>query len=392
MRTPWQLLTLGDSLDLFIDNRGKNPPYTDTGVPCVSGMAVTDRGLDFSKTRSVDEQTWLEWMPRPMRSNDVILTSEAPLGRPAILRSDEPIVLAQRVFGLRGKVGVLDSRFLFYSLFTEQVRADMLGRATGTTVFGIRQPALKAVSIPAPNYAQQCAIADVLSALDDKISANNKLTATVDQFLAALFTRVTDGAPIIQLGAVATVNPETCRPISGGILRYIDISSVGQGSLDFPDISSWDEAPSRARRHVQSGDTLWSTVRPNRRSHTLNLSEDPLLVGSTGLAVLRPQGIGFAYLYEATKTPAFTAYLENVAEGSAYPAVRANRFNDAPISWVTDSERESFEMTAAPLRKAAESLSSENLRLVSVRDTLLPQLMSGKLRVKDAEEIVSNAI
>lgn len=390
-------LVLGDSLTDLIDYRGKTPKklgadFTESGIPVASAMLVDNGVLDLSAARFVSEDTHAAWMTSRTRKGDVILTSEAPLGRVARVPSDDPLVLGQRLFCLRGKPNVLDNGYLYYALQTAKVQADLIGRSSGTTVFGIRQSALREVAVPAPEFKTQQAIAEVLGALDDKIAANTQLSSTVDQFLGALFARVTDNTSTIRLGEIATVNPGTHKPVSGGSIRYIDISSVGQGTFEFPDISQWDDAPSRARRHVQSGDTLWSTVRPNRRSHALNLSDDKLLVGSTGLAILRPREVGYAYLYEATKTPAFTAYLENVAEGSAYPAVRANRFDDAPISWAAAPERNSFETTAAPLRRTQHSLDRQSLRLASVRDALLPQFMSGKLRVKQAEEFLSAVV
>ena len=131
-------------------------------------------------------------------------------------------------------------------------------------------------------------------------------------------------------------------------------------------------------------------MRPNRRSHALNLSNDALLVGSTGLAVITPKTVGWAYLYEVTRRPEFTAYLETVAEGSAYPAVRADKFTDAPVPLLSEESRLLFESLAEPLRESAHSLSEENRSLTATRDALLPQLMSGNLRVKDAEKALEN--
>lgn len=116
-----------------------------------------------------------------------------------------------------------------------------------------------------------------------------------------------------------------------------------------------------------------------------------MLVASTGLAVLTPTRVGFAYLYEVTRLPEFTAYLENVAEGSAYPAVRADRFLDAPVPAATESAIERFESIAAPLRETVFAASEETRTLAATRDALLPQLMSGKLRVRDAERAASDA-
>ncbi len=242
-----------------------------------------------------------------------------------------------------------------------------------------------------PPYPEQQAISEVLGALDDKIAANTALAATVDTYLAALLDEMASGCDATTLGAIADVNRRSVKPVPDGRLRYIDIASVAAGSFEYPDSSRWAEAPGRARRGLSSGDTMWSTVRPNRRSHALNLEDDPLLVASTGLAILSPREVGFAYLYEASRRLEFSAFLENVAEGSAYPAVRADRFLDAPIPDLPADRIAAFEGQAAPLRELAASQARENRTLAATRDALLPQLISGKLRVRDAEAAVSAA-
>jgi type I restriction enzyme S subunit len=252
---------------------------------------------------------------------------------------------------------------------------------------GIRLSELRTLTVPLPDLREQQAIAQVLGALDDKIGANSRRMETIDLYLAAVFDEIRSRCE--QQGFlrdVADINGDSVKPVAGGTLRYIDIASVGVGDYEYPAVIAWEEAPSRARRGVRKGDTIWSTVRPNRRSHALNLSADPLLVASTGLAVLSPREVGFAYLYEVTKHPAFTTYLESAAEGSAYPAVRADRFGDALIPMFPRAEHDGFEATAAPMRELAHSLEVETRTLSATRDALLPQLMSGDIRVKTAEK------
>ena len=391
------LLRLGDSLEVLIDHRGKTPKklgsdFTVTGVPVASAILVANGSLDLSNARCVPEQTWRRWMSVPTRRGDVLLTSEAPLGRVARVPSDAPLVLGQRLYGLRGKAGVLDSGYLYYALQTERVQTDLVGRSTGTTVFGIRQSALRQVMIPAPDFSEQQAIAEVLGGLDDKIAANANLVATVDDLLASRFAALVPGSASAALSSIADVNVASAKPTAGGSLRYLDIASVGVGSYDFPEIMGWEEAPGRARRIIRHGDTVWSTVRPNRRSHALVLDDDPLLIASTGLAVLTPKLGQFAFVYEATRTPQFTAYLESAAEGSAYPAVRADRFLDAPVPDVGVRARENFESLAAPLRRRVLSAAVESRTLGSMRDALLPQLMSGRIRVSDAERVLEGVV
>lgn len=280
-----------------------------------------------------------------------------------------------------------DPRWLFHVFEV----TDLAGYDSGSVQPMLNRNYISAVPVLVPPLWEQRAIAEVLGSLHDKVAANTKLAATADEYLATRLAASLTGETT-ELATIADVNAESVKPMPGGQLRYVDIASVGIGSFDLPLLSSWDKAPGRARRRLRRGDTIWSTVRPNRRSHALNLSDDADLVASTGLAVLSPRTVGFAYLYEVTRRPEFTTYLENVAEGSAYPAVRADRFTAAPIPALDRTAIAEFETEAAPLREYVSSLHAESRTLATIRDALLPQLMSGKLRVRDAERQVEEVL
>ena len=282
----------------------------------------------------------------------------------------------------------VNSRFVAYQLQLPESRDWLLQHASGSTMPSLNQGILERLPLALPDLDTQCKVVEVLGALDAKIGINNALAATVDAYLDALSERMfANCRDDVRLDEIADVNSEVIKPVAGGSLRYVDIASVGIGRYDYPKLSAWDGAPGRARRRLRRGDTLWSTVRPNRRSHALNLSDDPALVGSTGLAVLRPRDVGFAYLYQVTTRPNFTSYLVSVAEGSAYPAVRAERFAEARVPLARPVDREAFEAIAAPMREHVHSLQVECRELATLRDELLPALMSGDLRVTDAERV-----
>lgn len=117
-------------------------------------------------------------------------------------------------------------------------------------------------------------------------------------------------------------------------IEYVDISSVGIGTLNEPPSRlRLSEAPSRARRLVRSGDTIISTVRPNRRSffYLKNPSENTVV--STGFAVLTPTPqVDSRYLYYWVSRPEFSVYLAAHAKGAAYPAVAPEDIGTAEIA------------------------------------------------------------
>ena len=270
----------------------------------------------------------------------------------------------------------------------------MLSLSSGGTRAALTKGQIENFVVPCPPRWEQDAIAAVLGALDDKIAVNERIARASDELCGILLQRLLkrdEDVRVVPLGEIAAVNKQSVKPVPGGHLRYIDISSISAGRVEWPERSSWDDAPGRARRGVSRGDTIWSTVRPGRRSYALVLDDDPELVVSTGLAVLTPRTVGPAFLYEVTKRDEFVEYLESVAEGSAYPAVRADRFAQALVPLPSLSGLKEFEDQAMALRYRAHTADVESRSLAKLRDTLLPGLMSGAIRVGEAEKAVEEA-
>ena len=118
--------------------------------------------------------------------NDVLLTTEAPLGEVALVQN-ENIALAQRIILLRGKSNFVDNRFLFYSLQTGLMQHRLSARASGSTVQGIKSAELKKVLIPLPDVNIQKEIVLTLSCLDRKIENLRKQNETLERIAQTLF-------------------------------------------------------------------------------------------------------------------------------------------------------------------------------------------------------------
>jgi len=141
----------------------------------------------------------------------------------------------------------------------------------------------------------------------------------------------------IRLGEVAQINPDAIDlawPYSN--IQYIDISSVGVGQIQTPpQRMELSDAPSRAKRLVRGGDTVLSTVRPNRRSMFFASEPADDWVVSTGFAVLRPDTrlVHPRFLYACVFNQAFTEYLITREKGAAYPAVSPEDIANAEIPY-----------------------------------------------------------
>ncbi|UQN14189.1 restriction endonuclease subunit S [Gulosibacter sp. ACHW.36C] len=383
-------IPLREAAQLVIDHRGKTPKklggdWTESGHRVVSALNIKNSRVDSNEHHYISTEMYEKWMPDPLRAGDVLVTSEAPLGEVAFLDRDVEWALGQRLFALRARPEILDGRYLYYLLKGGKPREELFARATGTTVLGIRQAELVRIQLELPSLGEQRAIAATLGALDDKIESNRQLaeraSAVIDASASQLLARTS--TEVLPLADLVEFNRLSVKPHSTDALRYIDIASVSPGQIDSVQELTWDEAPSRARRGVSDGDVIYSTVRPGNRAFALIVDPTPGSVASTGFAVMSPSvRLGSSMLTSVVGAPEFAEYLESVAHGSAYPAVGIQAMGSYPV--VVPKEAvvaEQFEADTMPLRRRVAQARAESERLAALRDTLLPELLSGRMRV-----------
>ena len=122
----------------FIDYRGKTPIKTTSGIPLITAKIVKG-GFIETPNEFISPADYESWMVRgiPM-IGDVVLTTEAPLGEVAQLKSSN-VALAQRIITLRSKSNLLDNCYLKYFLQSQEGQRRLREKETGTTVTGIKQ-------------------------------------------------------------------------------------------------------------------------------------------------------------------------------------------------------------------------------------------------------------
>ena len=140
-------------------------------MPLISAIHIKNGEINFDRRRRyVDTELYTRWMSTPLRTGDVLLTSKAPLGEVAVVPDNGPLVLSQRLFGLRPQEQQLDKGDLFYWLTSPGAVDQLTHESSGTTVSGIRQAELLQLEIPLPSLAEQKLIVrvveDHLSRLD----------------------------------------------------------------------------------------------------------------------------------------------------------------------------------------------------------------------------------
>ena len=144
VKTTWRKVKLDDALSLILDCRGKTPKklgddWLRNGIPALSAKNIkTGQIINKNDIRYVSQKLYDKWMPEKLEKGDILLTSEAPLGELLYLKEKADYCLSQRLFALRAKPQILDSRFLYYYFLSPIGRHQLLRLIIGTAAEGIR--------------------------------------------------------------------------------------------------------------------------------------------------------------------------------------------------------------------------------------------------------------
>jgi type I restriction enzyme S subunit len=158
-----------------------------------------------------------------------------------------------------------------------------------------------------------------------------------------------------KLEEVAFINQETTNLKDYSWIHYTDISSVGTRTVEMPSKLEAKDAPSRARRVLRKGDTVISSVRPNRKSFFYFNEEWANAIASTGFAVLSPKNFDDAeYLHAVLTSERAVKIYEAICEGGAYPAFNPSRLNEIRIPWPPQAVRRELGHTVMNLQSKIE--------------------------------------
>jgi|GEM_PF-66513 len=426
---------IGDYFDLIGGYAFKSSEFIESGIPVIKIKNVKANRMLYDVLSYVAPEFLQTRTDKVVQRGDLLITMSGNrfdgspdtwVGKVAQFNEERPYLLNQRVGILRPKRGVeVERRFFSYSLSSEFYQNEFIAIATSSGGQANLSPSqILGAPIEVPPLAEQRGIAGVLGALDDKIELNRRMNATLEAMARALFqswfvdfdpvhAKLDARQPAGLDNATAELFPEHFEHGEHGLLpigwrhaaiedvcainawtlgrnddletlEYVEISEVSRGNIANIATYTRGEEPSRARRRLHHGDTVLSTVRPDRGSYFLALNPPENRVASTGFAVLTPTKALWSFIHAAMTQPEVSDHLGQMADGGAYPAVRPEIIGAMKVAMPNESKiLEAFHRTCAPLFEQAEANRTQSRTLASLRDTLLPKLLSGELSIEE---------
>jgi type I restriction enzyme S subunit len=411
---------LADLLELTKDGEwGKGYPSPD-----LEPMTVI-RGTDFADARNCDISSIpIRHIPRviaerkALKPGDILIetaggTKDQPTGRTVFLKErifeQAPLRITCASFSrfLRVKQDLIRPDYLFWflqELYRSGVMYPFHVQHTGVARFQYTQFS-KSQKIPVPDFSVQEGVASLLAAFDDKIDLNRRMNETLEATARAVFKDwfVDFGPTRAKMeGSTPYLAPE----IWSLFPDLLDNEGKPQG---------WGERRMEDVLELAYGKSLTASARvegpiPVYGSSGITGHHNAALVDGPSIIVGRKGTVGSLYwedgpcfpidtvFYVNPRTPlTFCFYLlqtlglEEMNTDAAVPGLNRNNVYRLPVVWASDSVRRAFDGFAKPLREKMRATTAESKTLAATRDLLLPKLMSGEIRVKDAERVAEAA-
>lgn len=330
------------------------------------------------------------------RNGDTIMARITPClenGKTAkvgILHADEVGYGSTEYIVFRAKPEMMDPDYLYYLVISPAIRNPAIKSMSGTSGRQrVQTEVVKNTEIKVPPLPIQQKITSILSLLDDKIELNSRIICNLEELAkAALSNWLEKNQEVVSwvlLSDVADVNSDTYSlEENWPFIHYLDTGGLNVGRVDeIQRIEAGREKlPSRARRKIQPGDILFSTVRPNQRHYGMLMNPLPNMLVSTGFAVVRSKNAyaSNSLIYLHLIAPSFIEAMQRLGEQStsAYPSIKPSELLTCRIPLIQTKASLAFQEKLTCFFSHIGELQEENNRLAAIRDALLPRLMSGE--------------
>ena len=439
----WRWSTLGEVADPdsraivsgpFGSNIGSRF-FVEQGVPVIRGNNLTtdmrrflDGGFVFVTEDKADELGNCDAVV-----DDIVFTAAGSLGQVGIIPKTAKYpryIISNKQLRARVDKRKVDPLFAFYWFSSKEMVEYVQQRNTGSSVPLINLSVLRSLPLPVPPLPEQRAIAHILGTLDDKIELNRRMNETLEAMARALFKSwFVDFDPVRAKAEgrdpglpkeIADLFPDRFQDselgeiptgwTTGTILKQATLLSGGTPKTDRADY--WDGGiPWASAKDVsQCGQAFLVATERTISAKGLEESATQLIPALSTVVVARGATTGRMVLFgrdmamnqtcyalnSSTGTP-FALHcrlrqeiggLVHAAHGSVFDTITTTTFSASKVVVAPQLVVRAFEQQISPIFQQVLKSIEECVTLAALRDTLLPKLISGELRVKDAERFV----
>lgn len=400
MKSEWQTVRAADFMDF-------NPRLS-----IKKGTVATKISMDKLRpfTKAVPSVEQAEFSGGTKFANgDTIMARITPClenGKTAFvdcLRENEIAFGSTEFIVLRAKPGVSDPQFVYYLATSPEFRNVAIKSMVGSSGRQrVQQPVLENLELTVPKLPEQEKIGHFLAELDDKIALNERVNDNLQKQLYEIYkawyqdflcidnlTLIESPYGKIPQGWHYSMLGDLCKSVSvthnfnTERLIFLNTGDVEDGMFLHSDYMAVADMPGQAKKTIMQNDILYSEIRPiNRHFAYVDFQADNYVV-STKLMVIRATSFDSRRLYHFLTLQDTLEELQMQAESRSgtFPQIRFENISKLPILIADSNTETAFVTLLHAAYNQIEHNHSENKKLSELRNSLLPQLMSGKIDV-----------
>ncbi|MES2389893.1 MAG: restriction endonuclease subunit S [Bacteroidota bacterium] len=403
----WSKVKLGDLADEVtmgpFGSDIKRENFVSMGTPVVRGLNLNYGKYVGGEFVYLSEEKKHQLRKAIATPGQLVFTHRGTIGQVALVpKTLQEVIVSQSQLRLKLKPNV-NSEFVFYFLQSEIGRYELLKHSAQVGVPSIASPtkAIRDIDLPLPSLPIQTRIAEILGALDEKIELNRQMSRTLEEMARTLFRRWfvefefpdENGEPYKSAGGAMVDSEMGEIPQGWEVTKFGKEFTITMGQS--PPGSTYNELEeglpffqgradfgtnfplkriycSEPKRTAERGSSLLSVRAP---VGDINIALESCCIGR-GLAALAHSYQSYGHFLLKSNAEFIKSY--NSA-GTVFGAINGNQLADIQIVHPRNEVAEGYEAYA--FIEQLERLFIESQTLSTLRDTLLPKLMSGQIDV-----------
>lgn len=369
----------------IVDNRGRTCPTAAHGIPLIATNCVKNDGLypTYDKIRHVDQETYDNWFRGHPEPGDILFVCKGSPGQVALVPSPVDFCIAQDMVAVRADPAKIYPGYLFAVLRSPDVQAQIASMHVGTMIPHFKKGDFDKLLIPRLGSDAQRSIGDLYVELSRKIESNRQLTTTIDELIRVELSFVSsDEWPEVSVSSLARfVNGGAYTNGASGtgrmVIRIAELKNGPGGSTVYNELDAPEERVARPGDVLMSWSGSLGVFRWVRSEAIINQHIFKVICERY------PPWLVYTKLDEVM--PEFQQIAADKATTMGH--IKRHHLDDCKVRVPLEGALRKLDEALGPLWQRLVAAEVEALTVEALRDALLPELLSGRLRVKDAEKV-----
>lgn len=318
---------------------------------------------------------------------------------------NQPFWSVDTIFWSKINEDVAFPKYLFYNLKV----LDFASMDVGSAIPSLTTELLKKIEIELPSLPEQQSIAQILSAIDDKIENNLAINKTLEEMAMALYKHwfvdfgpfqngefvdselgsIPKGWEVKRLDEIAFKRAESYKFKGKEKVVFVNTGDVLEGSFMHNNYMDVDDLPGQAKKAIYPQDILFSEIRPaNKRYAYVDFDSQDYVVSTKFMIIRNNDLINNKLLYRILTRAETLAEFQNIAESRSgtFPQITFDVIGHIQFVIPNIEIQNDFQSIVGNWEQQQTNNLKENKSLIKLRDTLLPKLISGEVRLKEFRE------